>query len=218
MPPTKNQSEWVERVLGIKTQTAGAAPAASAPREALKASIASLTARTAKIAEIPRPSAPPRQQATEKLLSAFVAKPAPEDPGEAPAHVAEFLPAFLVSMEIERPAASQKLAAGSAVPGADQLLGIADLFAASQRATIEWETLLDQAEAADSTLDVIEEQEEQRDEAQYGDTLLAYNTRRKQTIAAEAKAMKLMADLQGAFNSLSDSAQAAAMTEAGRNA
>lgn len=219
MAATEAQSDWVERVLGVRPR---AAPAPPLSRDALGAAVSSLAAKAGTVADAPRPGAPPRQQATGKLLATMAARPAPEDAAGVPDHVAAFLPDFLVSVEAERPAASQRLEAGSPVPGPDQLLGIADLFAAAQRSMIEWEGLLDQAEAADSTLDLIEEQaeeqDERRDEAEYADTLLTYSTRREQTIAAEARALKLMSDLQVAFNSLSESAQAAALKEAGGGA
>lgn len=215
MPATKEQSDWIARVLGFRSEAATTV----SPQQALDASISSLTAKAAKLAGAPRPSAPPRQQATEKLLGSMISRPAPEDAADAPAHVAAFLPDFLVSVEAERPAASQNLEAGSAIPAADQLLGIADLFAATQRAMIEWENLLEQTETADSTIDVIEEEEEQeRDESEYAQTLVTYNASRKQAITAETAALKLMAELQAAFNSLPDSAQAAALKEAGADA
>lgn len=213
MPPTKEQSEWVARVLGFRP---GDSPAAS-PHEALQASVASLIAKAGKLAGAPRPGGPPRQQTTEKLLNAMTASPAPEDPADVPAHVETFLSDFLVFVEAERPASSEKLGPGSPVPGPDQVLGIADLFAVTQRAMIEWETLLNGAETAESAIDLIEEQEEQRDETEYADSLTTYNGHRKQTIAAEEKALKLMAELQGAFNSLSESARTQALKEAGEN-
>ncbi len=214
MPSTTEQSDWVERVLGIRP--APAPP--TSPQEALKASISSLIRKAEKLTGAPRPNGPPRRQTTEKLLNAMIARPAPDDAEDAPTHVAEFLPDFLVSVETERPTESQKLGVGSSVPGSDQLLGIADLFAAAQRAMIDWETLLDDAEEVDTEIDAIEEQEGPRDETEYTETLTAYNSRRKQTIAAEAKALQLMSELQVAFNSLSESARNAALKEAGTDA
>lgn len=207
MPPSKEQNDWVGRVLGVRTA------AGPSPQEALKATVAALAEKAAKVAAAPRPAAAPKQQATDRLLSSMAERPAPEDPADTPAHVAEFLPAFLVSVETERPAASQKLEAGSPVPGPDQLLGIADLFAAAQRSLIEWENILDKAEAADRTVDVIEDDEENRDEQDYAASLATYNVRRHDGIAAEERATKLMTELQAKFNSLSESAQAAALQE-----
>lgn len=209
MPPTKEQHEWVERVLGVR------AAASPSPQESLKAAAIALTEKAAKIAATSRPAAPPKQQATSNLLNAMAEKPAPEDPADTPAHVAAFLPTFLVSVETERPAASQKLEAGAPVPGPDQLLGIADLFAATQRSMIEWENILDKAESADRTVDVLEDQEEERDEQEYAEILTTYNARRHDSMTAEERATRLMAELQAKFNSLSESAQAAALQEAG---
>lgn len=207
MPPTKEQDEWVERVPGVRTASA------SSPHELLRAEVAALGEKAAKVAAAPRPTAPPRQQATNRLLNSIARTPAPDDPADVPGHVAEFLPGFLVSLESERPATSQKLGQGASVPAADQMLGIADLFAAVQRSMIEWENILDQAEAADRRVDTIEEEEENRDEQEYAATLAAYNARRHDGIVAEERAMKLMAELQAKFNSLSESQQAAALRQ-----
>jgi len=147
----------------------------------------------------------------------MTATPVPEDPTDLPAHAETFVADYLVSVEAERPVSSQKLDTGSPVPGPDQLLGIADLFAATQRAMIEWETLLNEAETAESAIDLIEEQEQERDETEYAASLAAYNARRKETIVAEENALKLMTELQGAFNGLSESARALALQEAGEN-
>jgi hypothetical protein len=208
MPPSKEQDEWVERVLGFRT-----APAASAP-ESLRASVAALSEKAAKLASAPRPTAPPRQQATNRLLASAAQKPAPDDPAEAHRHVAEFLPDFLVAVESERPATSQKLEAGAAVPPGDKMLGIADLFAAVQRSMAEWESLLDQAESADRQADTLEDEQEDRDEQEYDATLTTYNARRHDSIAAQDRAMKLMTELATKFNSLSETEQATAQQEA----
>ena len=207
MPPSKEQNDWVERVLGFR-----ATPAAS-PDASLRASVAALSATGAKLAAAPRPTAPPRHQATDRLLANAAQKPAPDDPAEVHRHVAEFLPGFLVSVETERPATSQKLETGAPVPPADQMLGIADLFAAVQRSMAEWENLLNQADTADRRVDTIEEEEENRDEENYEKSLTAYNARRHDCIAAQDRAMKLMTELQVKFNSLPESQQAAALKE-----
>ena len=208
MPPSKEQDEWIERVLGWR-----ASPAAS-PDASLRASVAALSAKAAKLAGAARPTAPPRQQATNRLLNSAAQKPAPNDPALAHRHVAEFLPGFLVAVEAERPATSQKLEPGAPVPAGDRMLGIADLFAAVQRSMAEWESLLDQADAADRRVNTIEEEEENRDEQEYDATLTTYNARRHDSIAAQDRAMKLMTELVTKFNSLSESEQAAAQQEA----
>jgi hypothetical protein len=207
MLPSKEQSEWVERVLNVRVEQA------ASPQEALKASLTALVGKAGKIADAARPSAPPRQLAAGRLLNAIAEKPAPADPAEAPAHVADFLPGFLVSIETDRPVASQVLEAGAAVPQQDQMLGIADLFAAVQRSMIEWENLLDQAENKEETIDSLEDLEAERDEKEYAATLTAYNARRNDSMTAEARALKLMAELQVKFNSLSDSQKVAAVKE-----
>lgn len=215
MPPSQEQSDWVARVLGFRTD----ATPASAPHDGSLALVASLVANAMKVAGARRrPASSPRQQATERLLGTMTAKPVPEDREDLPAHAETFTADYLVFVEAERPASSQKLGVGSPVPGPDQLLGIADLFAATQRAMSEWETLLNEAETADSAIDLIEDQEkEERDETEYADSLTTYNERRKQTIVAEEKALKLMTELQGAFEGLSESAQTQALKEAGES-
>jgi len=214
MPPTKEQSDWVARVLGFRADAASVSPT----HDVTLASVASLVANAMKVAGVRRPASSPRQEATKRLLGTMTAKPVPDDPEDLPAYAEAFTADYLVFVEAERPASSQKLGIGSPVPAPDQLLGIADLFAATQRAMSEWETLLNEAETADSAIDIIEDQEkEERDDAEYADSLTTYNERRKQTIVAEEKALKLMTELQGAFNSLSESAQAKALQEAGEN-
>ena len=177
----------------------------------LKAAAVALTAKAARLATVPRPTSPPKQQATSRLLNGIAQKPAPENLTDAPAHVAGLLPNFLVSLEAERPATSQKLEVGAPLPASDQILGIADLFAAVQLSMIEWENLLGQAEAADGHADLLEDQAEERDESEYVDTLTAYNTRRRESLLAQERATRLMAELQTKFNNLSESQQAAAL-------
>jgi len=211
MQATKQQSDWISRVLGI-------AMSAATPQEAMRATVTAMIGKAEKAAGVARPNSPPRRPRTERLLGAMTARPTPADPMDMPAHVEAFVPDFLVSIEAERPADSGKLETGSAVPGPDQLLGMADVFAATQSALREWERVLDQAETAESLIDVIEEQEESRDETEYAGALMSYNSSRKQAIAAEATAINLLAELRAAFNGLSEAAQAQASKEAGDNA
>ncbi len=203
MAPSQEQNDWVERVLGVHV----------APSEGDQAALTALTTKAGKVGA-PRPNAPPKAQTTNRLLGMVAGKPAPSDPADAPAHVAAFLPGFLVAVETERPAASQRLEVGEQVSAPDQILGIADLFAAAQRSMIEWEAILDQAETTERRVDIFEDQTEERDEDGYSTTLATYNTGRSDSIAAEERGLRLMAELQAKFNSLSESQQTAALQQA----
>jgi hypothetical protein len=110
MSASSEQNQWVEHVLGFRIAHENGG------QDVLKlidaATLAALTDQAGKLATAPRPSGPPRLQSTNRLLAATGSRPAPEDPMEAPDHVATFLPDFFVAIEQERPATSQQLAAG----------------------------------------------------------------------------------------------------------
>jgi hypothetical protein len=213
MSASSEQNQWVEHVLGF--HIAHESGGHDVLRSVDAATLAALTDKAGKLATAPRPSGPPRLQSTNRLLNAVAAAPAPDDPMEAPTHVAAFLPEFFVAIEQERPAISQQLSAGEKLGGQDHLLGIADLFAAAQRSLIEWEEVLTEAESEDRQVDKLEKQSENRDQDTYVDTLASYNESRSEGLEAEACALPLLQALQAKFNSLSEEQQAAALEQAG---
>jgi hypothetical protein len=208
---TLEQNQWIERVLGfrITPQSRG--------QDVLElvdaARLAALTGKADKLATASRRTGPQKLQATNRLLSAVAGKPAPLDPMDAPDHVATFVPDFLLAIEQERPTTSQQLSVGEKLSGQDQMLGIAELFAAVQRGLIEWEEVLTQAESEDRQVDKLEKESGKRDQDTYIDTLASYNDTRTEGLQAEARALPLVQALQAKFNSLSEEQQAAALQE-----
>ena len=208
---TAAQNDWLLRVLGVRPGNAAAARPGSLDPAVLE----TMTGKVGKLAAMARPTQAPKTQATSRLLGAIGARKAPDDPMEAASHIAQLVPGFLATMEQERPIASKPLSKGEKVDSQDQLLGMADLFAAAQRSLVAWESLLEEAEQTSGTIDTLEAKQD-RDEDDYADALGSYKSLRKQAIEAEAQALPLMAALQDRFNKLSADQQQAAGKEAGR--
>ena len=211
MPASSKQNEWVLRVLGVALAGGRAATAAEPPVPSN--TLASLSEKAAKLGVVGRPGGPPKSVATSRLLGALGNSKAPDDPRAVPGHVEGFVPGFLATVESERPVTSKPLAPGEKLGGLDQVLGLADLFAAVQRSLIVWEQLLAEAEQSNAQIDKLEAAED-RDDDGYADALASYNALRTSSQAAEQRSMPLVEALQAKFNSLSADQQQAAAKEA----
>jgi len=149
--------------------------------------------------EAARPSQAPGAPMTGSLLAAM-ARAAPEAAEELPSVLAGMIPRFLLAIQNEPNMQAQPMQPGATLPTQDQLLMVADSLNAVLRSARLWESLLNQAETADGTIDELEQAD--RDEAaqkDYEDLVTSYNGTRSAALAEEANCMQLVAALAAEF-------------------
>lgn len=211
MTASPEHDGWILRVLGIdlKTERLSGADDLGVTEESLVA----LFEKAAKLVGAERPDGPAKSTTSNRLLEIAMTNKAPDDPLAMSGHLAKFVPGFLATIESERPVTSKPLEPGEKLGGQDQILGLADFFAAAQRSLIRWERLLDETEQANSELDRLESATP-RDEDDYLGMLATYNRLRTDSLHAQSEALPLLASLKEKYDSLSADQQQIAQKDA----